>query len=133
MLVFGGYLLIARIVGDFYPFSTFSMYANVRSTSASHVVVRDSAAALHEVYEYASFSCKAAIDVDPPRCRASRDFESIGYIDRDIKEYIEKYSTPNLEMGEPVELVRHIWRFQDGSGEVLLEDCLLQRCQAVRK
>jgi hypothetical protein len=60
-------------------------------------------------------------------------FDSIGYIDRDIQEYVQKHAAPNLTNGEPVDLVRHIWHFQDGSGDVLLEDCLLQRCQAVRK
>ena len=130
VLVMGGYFLIARVVGNLYPFSTFSMYSAAKSESASHIVARDRAGTLHAVLEYEGWSCPEPLDIDPPRCRAAARFSSIGYIDRRILEHVRGHRSTG---GEPVELVRHIWRFQDGSGDVRTEDCVLAQCQAVRR
>lgn len=133
LLVMGGYFAIARLVDNLYPFSTFSMYSAARSEAASHVVARDGAGKLHPVFEYEAWSCPEPLDIDPPRCRAAGPFGSIEYIDRGIVQHVQRPRSAGAPPGEPLDLVRHIWRFQDGSGDVRTEDCLIARCQAARR
>ncbi|APR79814.1 Hypothetical protein A7982_05161 [Minicystis rosea] len=133
VLVMGGYLLVARLVGNVYPFSTFSMYSEMQTDSASHLVARDRTGKLHDVTAYDGWSCPEPLDIDPPRCREPNPFSSIGYIDRASLEHVRASHATHDGQAEPVDLVRHIWRFQKGSGDVRTEDCLLAQCQAVRR
>ncbi|MFT3769674.1 MAG: hypothetical protein QM820_29915 [Minicystis sp.] len=133
VLVMGGYFLIARLVDNLYPFSTFPMYAGAKGASASHIVARDGAGKLHNVFEYEGWSCPEPLDVDPPKCRAGGHFGSIEYIDRAIVQHLQKPRLPGGPEGEPIDLVRHIWRFREGSGDVRTEDCVIEHCRAVRR
>jgi hypothetical protein len=128
-LAFTGYLGVAWGVENLYPFSTFPMYSGAHTATASRVVARDGSGRLHEVEDYDAWTCDLPLRFEVSRCG---DVYHIPYVDLARREYIDGHRAPGQgdPRGEPVDVVRHVWRFS-GPGEPLVEDCLLHRCRAV--
>jgi hypothetical protein len=135
-LSFGGYFAVARVVSNIYPFSTFPMYAGGHLRSGSRIVAKDERERLHEVSDGEAWDCKAvsprdaAPDLLDATACAGGDVYSISYVDREAIDFVRGHegSDPRTQ---PVELVRHIWRFPQDDGPPTQSDCLIARCRAV--
>ena len=128
-LMFGGYVLTSRGLHDLFPFSTYSMYSGEHSVTASRIVARDQSGQLHELEDFAAWTCPAPIDFNPPRCSSGGAVYSIGYIDRDRQEYLDR-ARGHSASARPVTLTRHIWHFRSSNGPPTIEDCDLASCTA---
>jgi hypothetical protein len=138
LLVLAGYFIVARLVENLYPFSTFPMYAAEREATASRILARELDGSVHEIDEYAAWSCEEPLDLaaEPDRCAALARYATIPYIDREIEARIRELerAAPMADpAGAPVTLVRRVFRFPDGPGKARVEDCALGRCKAVRR
>ena len=131
LCVLVGYFAIARGLGNFYPFSTFEMYAGLSAHTASRVLAVDAAGGEHEIRRFEGYRCDS-LELEPPSCREHGDYYRIGYVEREAAEYLAaQAAAPERGEGEPVRLVRRIWRFH-GSGPPTVEDCPVASCRAVR-
>jgi hypothetical protein len=128
VLSFIGYLAVARIVGNVYPFSTFPMYAGEQLSTGSRIVAKDETQRLHEVTDGIAWECETPA-LDPNGC-SGRDIHTISYVDREAIDYVREH-TGSDPRARPVEIVRHIWRFPDDRGPPTTSDCRLALCRAV--
>ena len=119
--VLAGYVAIAFLVGNRYPFSVFDMYS--RSTDNGSRIVARAEGRIEEVDRFVAWSCQG----EPDLC-AGRDVSTTGPVDGEILGWVRSHTG---EGTIAVELVRRIWRFS--GDQVRVEDCLIQRCRAVRK
>ena len=125
-----GYLAIARVLGDVYPFSTFSMYGGATLDSASRiVVVGDGGAA--EIESFATLACDREIDVAPLACVEEWPYTHFPAVDQQAAAAIAARSGPPGR-GHAVAIVRRIWRFDASGSPVIARDCELARCEATR-
>ncbi len=141
VLSFLGYLVVARIVGNVYPFSTFPMYAGEHRSTGSRIVAKDEAQGLHEVSDGSAWMCDAAsVDgappgetpppaLDPHACTGDGVYV-IDYVDRAAIDYVRTHGGGDRR-ARPVELVRHIWTFPDDRGPPTTSDCHMASCRAV--
>jgi hypothetical protein len=127
-VAFAAYLALALVVGNLYPVSTFEMYSSKRATSASRVVARDGAGAMREIDEYESWSCDGPTSIEPAACAASFPYAYTTYLDRAAVDWIDAHRGQG---GEPVDVVRRIYRLGAAVGPPAFEDCVLQQCRAV--
>ncbi len=139
-LSFVGYFVVARTVGNVYPFSTFPMYAGEHGSTGSRIVAKDEAQGLHEVSDGVAWTCEDTPDggspieptspgLDPYAC-AGGGVYAITYVDRAAIDHVRTHwgSDPRAR---PVELVRHIWTFPDDRGPPTTSDCHMASCRAV--
>lgn len=135
---FVGYLAVARVVDNVYPFSTFPMYARAHRRTGSRIVAKDESQRLHEVSDGVAWACDSASDdghpatspgLDPYGCSGEGVY-TITYVDRDAIDYVRTHAG-NDPRARPVELVRHIWSFPDDRGPPTASDCHMASCRAV--
>ena len=125
-----GYFLIARVVGNVYPFSTFPMYSGRHAPSGSRIVAKDVAGGLHEVTDGEAWECDSGA-LSARGC-VDDSVYYIGYVDREAIDFVRAHAGPDPRAA-PVELVRHIWSFPADRGPPMTRDCILGRCRAVLK
>lgn len=129
------YFLVARGFENFFPFTVLDMYATKSSsTSVSHVMALDAQDQAQEVRRFGEWRCDTVIAPNQGLCQEHGTFDRISYKDRDNLDYVfhKNYSsTPSA--GEPVKLIRRIWRLDDRAGPPPFEDCVLTSCRAVRR
>jgi hypothetical protein len=128
--VLAGYLALAFSVHNLYPISTFEMYAGRPVRSASRVIARDAAGALHEIDEYRDWQCPGPLPLGPEACPAQWPYSYTGYLDRAAAELVAQQGGSG---GDSVDVVRRVWRLSDEPGPPPASDCLLERCRAVRR
>lgn len=136
VLVLAGYFLVARGVGNLFPFSTFSMYSGLHTSTGSRLVARDARGELHELDAYDRWRCEPGIDaiLRSRACPVGSDVYSIGYIDREAVEYLAAHTAVDSASGrETVEVLRRAWRFGGTHGAPQTADCPLLKCEAVRR
>jgi hypothetical protein len=125
------YVGVARGVLNVYPFSTYSMYAEGHSSSASRLGVRDARGVMHEVEDYSAYHCDGPLRTEASRCENFGRVDFVPYIDRAAHSYVETHSG-DAANAEPVEIVRRIWTFTDGRAPASVHDCVLHHCRASR-
>jgi hypothetical protein len=128
-LAMGGYLAVSWCVRDFFPFSTFSMYA-AREASASRLVARDARGRIAEIDRFTSWRCEGPLDVRAEACTGEPRFATLAYKDREAADYIVSHGGDDPSAA-PVDVVRRIWWASAEGGPPPAHDCLLQRCTAV--
>jgi hypothetical protein len=126
-LGFCGYLALALSLGNFYPISTFEMYSSQRTTSASRIIVIDQRGAAREVRDFEAWSCDGALPIHPSACPNDWPYAYTTYLDREASEWLTRHPG---EGGEPVEVVRRVFRLSSTPGPTPSHDCLLARCRA---
>lgn len=132
---FFGYLALALSVRNLYPLSTFEMYAGAPPTAApSRVIARDAAGGAHEVDEYRAWSCEGPTPLGPAGCASEWPYAFSIYLDRAAADWVEAHRGAGgpVARGEPVEIVRRVYRLTDGVGPPSVRDCVLNRCRAAR-
>jgi hypothetical protein len=134
VLVFGGYSLLARTLQNLYPVSSYPMYAMGHADSGSRLGARDRAGRLRELRQYTDWSCERPLRLDTDQCAGEGTVQIIGYLERDMEEYLAQHraaeGSPPRADAEPVELVRHIWWF-DEAGRARSRVCVMNQCRAV--
>jgi hypothetical protein len=126
-----GYALIARIVDNLYPFSTFSMYATRSPWSASRILARDDDGRIFDVDAFRTWDCPTSVPLEPSACPAELvPFDYIPQTDRQTAEIIVARRAPG---GESVEVIRRVWLLSGGAGPPGFVDCVLLKCRAVRR
>lgn len=128
-LVFVGYVGISQGVGNFYPFSVFDMFAHTTRAS-SRIAARSAGRRAVEVERFVGWSCDAPLAEDPGRCGPLGSFETTDYADREAFDWIRGHAGDGAR-GEPVDVLRRIFRVGDRPGPISVEDCVLARCRAV--
>lgn len=132
LCVLAGYFVIARGLGNLYPFSTFEMYAAVEARSASRLLAEDGEGRLHEIREFAAYRC-GSIDPKPAACATGGDYYTIGYVEREAAEDLAtRTAAPMNGAAQDVRLIRRVWRFH-GPGAPSVQDCMVATCQAVSR
>jgi hypothetical protein len=127
-LALAGYVLVARVAGNLYPFSTFPMYAQAHASNATRIVAKRASGELREVSEFESWDCPAPLVLDPNQCSTGSPLYTIDYLDREAVEYVREHRGGG---GVSVRIVRHIWQFDVGRGPARTSDCELLACRAV--
>ncbi len=103
------------------------MYGKATLTSASRIVVNDEAGVAREVGAFASFDCEAPVDPDPRACLDRWPYGHLPGVDAAVASAINR--SRRSGEGQPVDVVRRIWRYREGDEHV--ETCVLAHCQAV--
>lgn len=136
-LSMSGYVLVARVAGNLYPFSTFGMYSGIPPRAASRIVARDRAGAVRELTSFASFRCDHPVDL--ASCAQAGDAYTIDYLDREAVAYVgrtplESGAAPDAERAESaVDVVRRVWHFEPAQQDPVVDDCLMSHCRATPK
>jgi len=133
-LVLGvGYFAISRGFQNFYPFSIVDMYAERHEGSPSRIMALDARGRAHEVTEYVGWQCEGPLSDGSADCPTGPEhILTIGYVDRSAIEHVEAHPGRG-PAGEPVQLVRRVWRLSSRSGPPSHADCLMVQCRAVRR
>jgi hypothetical protein len=123
LLVLVGYVAVAFLVGNRYPFSVFDMYSRP-ADNGSRIVARRGDN-IDEVDRYVDWSC-----VEAESCDGEGAISTTEPVDRQLMGWVRAHAGQSSQAA-PVELVRRTWRFsRDG---VRVEDCVIERCRAVRR
>lgn len=125
-LVFVTYLLLALRLGDLYPLSDFTMFAEPISTP-SRVMARLGDGEVVEVTDLVGWVCPADLGMEP-------DGPAPYFLSRDVDQMVAGYIRDNPKTGEtgsPVTLVRRVFQVT-GDGVEVLGDLPLSRCTASR-
>jgi hypothetical protein len=134
IMMCAGYFVIARVLLNLFPFSTFSMFSGSRpgppgeARGCQILAVGADGAAL-DVTTYRDWVCPpwedtARRSIDQLRCDAH------GNVEAHIRDYLAKPSRPD-ESAEPVRLVRRLWIFRDNEATQTV-DYPIASCRAVR-
>ena len=123
-LVLVGYLVAARGVDNFYPVSSFPMYASAKGTATSRVMALTQAGDFAEVTAFESWQCGEFGNLDATFCEG---VGSIPYIDREREAHVRGHPGTG---GAPIQLVRRVFSFD---GKTRRSHCVLAQCTAVRK
>jgi hypothetical protein len=126
-LSFIAYFALSRSVGNFFPFSTFAMYAGDRAPRASRILARDAAGAVHEIDRLRAWQCDRPVRIEHDACGGG-PYAQVDYLDRAALGWIDAHRAG--DGAAPFEVVRRIWRLDAGAGPPPFEDCLLARCRA---
>ena len=121
--VLAGYVAVAFVAGNRYPFSVFDMYSRP-AQNGSRVVAR-SGGVIEEVDRFVGWSC-----VEADSCEREGAVSTTEPVERELMGWVRAHSGDS-PASQPVELVRRTWYFS--AGGVRVEDCLLSRCRAVRR
>lgn len=122
------YVMCGQIVDNFYPFSSFAMYARV-VPSASRIVARNSAGVVTETAEYTNWQCSTFTPAD---CLGPGD-TNVVYRDREALQVVRKSRLLPPAPRHPPEavlLVRRVWHF---TPDVERHDCVIAHCTAERR
>lgn len=118
------YVVVARGVGNLYPFSTFEMYGGTRLGSASRIAVEVDGE-LVEVERFTRWRCTTPPDPDPRQCREAWPFFHIEAVDRGAVAWIEAAPPPQRD-ARTATVVRRVWRL---SPRFEIHDCALAICE----
>lgn len=125
------YFCASRGVENFFPFTVLDMYANPSGGVPSRIMAIDARGVAHEVDEFRGWRCDAPVEGDLGLCPAARDSQRIAYVDRDAADYVRQH--PGNGAGEPVRVVRRVWRLGRAEGPPPRSDCPIAECRAVRR
>jgi len=125
LFAFAFYVALAGSVHNLYPFSTFAMFAGGHAARASRIVARDGAGRVHEVDGFARWRCDGPLRVEHDACAQHGAYSQVDYQDRAALDFLGAHAGDG---GEPVDLVRRIWRLDGGAPAI--EDCLVAHCRA---
>lgn len=118
------YVVIARGVGNLYPFSTFEMYGGTRLVSASRIAAQVDGEIV-EVERFSRWRCEAPPDPDPRRCREAWPFFHIEAVDRAAVAWIAAAPPPE-GAARSATVVRRVWQL---SPTFERHDCALAVCE----
>lgn len=125
------YFVMSRGVENFFPLTVADMYANRMGDAPSRIVALDARGVAHEVDGFVGWRCEGSVDDAPRRCAGVGDVDTIGYVDRSIAAHIRE--NPGDGAGEPLRVVRRVWRLDARPGPPPRVDCPIVACRARRR
>lgn len=134
-----GLVVIAFEVGERYPFARFHMFDHT-TTAASRVIARTSDGEALELGALEAIHCDGEVELftgpsaDPSR-EAPRQCPVVSAYpeaERRVARYLEREHAAEPS-GEPIEIVRRTFRFDEPWGEPAVDDCVIGRCTARRR
>lgn len=129
VVVLVGYSAVAWVVGSFYPFSVFPMYAQApQQRRAARLGARTAAGDMVELTRYRAFDCDRALDPDGFDAVCGARAYAPAYLDDELSHHVVARSA-EVPHGEPIEIVRRVWTIAE-DGSLSSDDCVLARCTA---
>lgn len=125
-----GYFSVARFASESYPFSKFPMFDHP-GDSASRIVARTPDGRLRELSAFDHWECDRQPSADFHACLANMPFDYSPHVDGDLLRSVTQHQGHGAN-AQPVEVVRHIWRFKRHD-KTRTEDCVLAKCRATLK
>lgn len=119
------YVVLARGVGNLYPFSGFEMYGATRLSTASRIAVV-TADGVAEVERFSRWRCDGPIAIDPRQCVAQWPYFHVEARDLEVLAFVEHAEDPGDD-ARPATLIRRVWRLGDVAQ---VDDCVIATCEA---
>jgi hypothetical protein len=126
--VFATYLVAARIVGNFFPFSVFDMYRERPRDVAARVLAIDASGAAVELDAFEGFVCEEPLSLARLDLTCGADHRPLDYVARDQELYVEAHR--GTEGGEPIAIVSRAYALSSDHAD---SDCVIARCTARRR
>lgn len=130
------YVVAARVVGNWFPLSTFDMYQAHAPEVVARVVVLDAAGSKRQLGHYEGYACEPAplrlAEVVAERCR--EDHRPLPYVVRDQQLWLDAHLDPGDGGGtEAIAIVSRAYVLAERPGAPAFTDCVLARCTARRR
>lgn len=122
------YAVIARGVGNLYPFSIFEMYAKPSGSVTTRLGVRDSTGGVHDVSSYVDWHCSEPIVWEKFSCDVEPLRRVPNYLERAEINHVQS-NISDVAKGEPVDLIQRVWRVSSEQS-ISVADCTLTKCNA---
>jgi hypothetical protein len=125
-LVFAGYVAISFRIGEVFPFARYPMFDRT-SDQASRLVARTTDGVLHEVSEFDNWTCTA---VTPPDAACGSGYPEL---EERVRAELRRRGAKRPDaIGEAVEVIRNQYFAQHPEGPMLVRQCSVLMCTAVR-
>lgn len=134
-----GLVVIAFEIGERYPLARFHMFDH-RTTAAARVIARTAEGEALEIGTLEDIHCEGPVELftdpsaDPSReaPRACSIVSAYPESERRVARYLER-ERASEPSGEPIEIVRRTFRFDDAWAAPVIDDCVIGRCTARRR
>lgn len=128
------YVMAARVVGNWFPLSTFDMYQAHAPEVVARVVVVDAAGRARELRHYEAYACEPA-PVELAAAVAERcdeEHRPLPYVVRDQQLWLEAH-VDAAGGPEAIAIVSRAYMLAEQPGAPAFTDCALARCTARRR
>lgn len=128
------YLVAARIVGNWFPLSTFDMYQAHAPEVVARVVVVDGEGAKQELRYFEAYACEpvrlelAATVAE----RCGEEHRPVPYVVRDQQLWLDAHLDP-AGGPEAIAIVSRAYALAERPGAPAFTDCVIARCTARRR
>lgn len=128
------YVVAARVVGNWFPLSTFDMYQAHAPEVVARVVVVDGEGAKRELRHFEAYACEPAPVELAERVaeRCSEEHRPVPYVVRDQQQWLEAHSDPAAGP-ETIAIVSRAYALAERPGAPAFTDCVIARCTARRR
>ena len=128
------YLVAARVVGNWFPLSTFDMYQAHAPEVVARVVVVDEHGDKRELAHYEALACEPApLELAAALAeRCSEEHRPIPYVVRDQQLWLDAHRGP-AGGPEAIAIVSRAYVLAERPGAPAFGDCVLARCTARRR
>ncbi len=134
------YSATSFILGDFYPFCRFHMFAEW-SSSHSTIFVQTTNGQVQDPRDFEEWRCDVPMDLRPRAGVECANYISSPSVEARIGTYLRQHTAKVVkgdsgdsgDLGEEVSLIRRIHRFSDPYAAPEVIDCLLAECVALRR
>jgi hypothetical protein len=128
------YLVAARVVGNWFPLSTFDMYQARAPEAVARVVVADREGRRHELGQYEGYACEPLrlelAQTVAERC--SEEHRPLPYVVRDQQLWLDGHIDARGGP-ETIAIVSRAYVLAERRGAPAYTDCVLARCTARRR
>jgi nucleotide-binding universal stress UspA family protein len=128
------YVVAARVVGNWFPLSTFDMYQGHAPEVVARVMAVDAEGRARELGHYEGYACEpAAVELAAAVAeRCSEEHRPLPYVVRDqqlwLEAHVEAAGGP-----EAIAIVARAYALAERPGAPAFTDCELARCTARRR
>lgn len=128
------YVVAARVVGNWFPLSTFDMYQAHAPEVVARVVVVDGEGVKRELRHFEAYACEPApLELAAALTeRCSEEHRPLPYVVRDQQRWLEAHRDP-AGGPEAVAIVSRAYGLVERPGMPAFTDCVLARCTARRR
>ncbi len=126
--VLAAYLVIAFGVHHAFPFYIFDMYSMPAAESVAPLAVRDARGEVSEIRTHEGWRC--ATPTLPSFAATTAQCGTIQTVEARDKDDLNWIAWHSGNGGQPVEIIRRIWRIHDGAA--VSRDCAIARCEVTR-
>lgn len=128
------YVVAARVVGNWFPLSTFDMYQAHAPEVVARVVVVDAHGGKRELRHYEAYACEpATVELAAMAAeRCGEEHRPLPYVMRDQQLWLDAHRDP-AGGPEAIAIVSRAYVLGKRPGAPASRDCVLARCRAHRR